>query len=71
MTSKVKQQFLGHILVAFFKSFHLICDMTIFDHFQKIALGGPILPPQGSAAKILFSQTRVLQMRGACKKLRF
>ena len=29
MTSKVKHQFLGHILVAFFKSFHLICDMII------------------------------------------
>ena len=27
--SKVTHQFQGHILVAFFKSFHLICDMII------------------------------------------
>ena len=26
---KVKHQFYGHIRVAFFKSFHLICDMII------------------------------------------
>ena len=30
---------------------------------SKNCVGGPILPPQGSAAKIFFSQTRALQMR--------
>ena len=55
VTSKITHQFQGHILVAFFKSFHLICDTTISDHFQKIALGGAhSSPPPGVGGQKFF-----------------
>ena len=55
VTSKVTNQFKGHILEAFFKSFHLIYDMTIFDNFQKIALGGAhSAPPPGVGGQKCF-----------------
>ena len=36
VTSKVLDEYQYHILVAFLKSFHLICDMTIFDYLHKL-----------------------------------
>ena len=65
-TSKVTHHFQLHILVAY-----LICNMTTFHHFKKIAWGGAYSAPPGVGGQIFFSQTRVFQMKGPCKNSRF
>ena len=60
VTSKVSDQYQYHILVAFLKCFHLICNMTISDYFHKSIRGESHSAPPGRRPKFLFSQTRVL-----------